>query len=240
MTPPVKRISRSQTNFIIDIFMMLVMMLTAGVGLLIKYVLLPGFQRNIKYGRDVDLAFWGLDRHAWGTVHLVISMVLVALVLLHILLHWRQIKCLYRNLVRNPQQRIGYAFALLFICVVLAIGPLFIKPQVVASAGHGVGHLHSSTIDDALYDIERSGNRRHEKIAEQHDHTTLSEEIPVYGYMTLFEVAQQYGVSALDLAQHLGVPEAETNRRLGRLRREYVFQMSEIRDFIATHQNSGE
>jgi hypothetical protein len=41
---------KSQLNFIIDVFMLVLMMLAAGVGLLIKYVLLPGFARNLKYG----------------------------------------------------------------------------------------------------------------------------------------------------------------------------------------------
>ncbi len=239
MTTTPKRLNRSQINFIIDIILMVVMMLAAGVGLLIKYVLLPGFQCNIKYGRDVDLAFWGLDRHQWGTVHLIISLVLVALVALHIVLHWRQIKCLYKNLVRDHQKRIVLAFGLLLVCAVLAIGPLFIKPQVVASVGHGTGRLHESTIEHVSHISDRQSTRV-ESETEHQVHASLSNDIPIYGSMTIREVAAQYNVSAKELAQHVGVPETELDQRLGRLRRQYSFQMSEIRAYIENQQNSNQ
>jgi hypothetical protein len=235
--------SRPKINFIIDIIMMLVMMLAAGVGLLIKYVLLPGFKRNIKYGRDVDLTYWGLDRHQWGTVHLIISLVLVFLVLLHIILHWRQIKIIYCNLVRKRQQRIALAIGFLFACFFIAIGPLFITPQVVTAVGHGTGRLHElrneeHPITESQRQEVKTEYRQNQD--EHREHASLSEEIPVYGYMTLADVAQQYNVSAVDLARHLGVLDSETGTKLGQLRRQYNFRMSTIRSYIEKNRTSSE
>jgi hypothetical protein len=222
-----------QLNFIIDIFLLVVMMLTAGVGLLIKYILLPGFARNLKYGRDVDLYFWGWDRHQWGTVHLIISLILVGLVILHIVLHWRQIKCLYRNLVKNRASRVVLGIALVILCLVLALGPLLIKPSVLASQGHNSARLKHTTHSDTT--AERPGRHIRQFETEQqedHDHSSLSAEIPIYGYMTLNEIAAKYKLSAPELARHIGVPISDTGRKLGQLRRQYGFQMSAVRAYI--------
>lgn len=215
-----KKTSKSQINFIIDVIMLIVMMLAAGIGLLIKYVLLPGFARNLKYGRDVDLIFYGLDRHQWGSAHLIISLILLGLVILHILLHWRQIKQLYRNLVKNSQQRRLFAVLLIVLCIIFSLGPLLIKPSVVASQGHNIhnsNRLQHSTKDSVI--VERRG-RDARRLDEEEHHSSLSEEIPIYGYMTIVDVANKYDVSATELARHIGVPGSETDRKLGQLRRQ--------------------
>ena len=236
-----KKTSRSQTNFIIDIIMMIFMMLTAGIGFFIKYVLIPGFKRNLKYGRDVELTFWGLDRHQWGTVHLIVSLILVGLVLLHIILHWRQIKCLYRNLVDNKMKRIMYAIVLVIVCCAFAVGPLFIKPTVVASRGHLSGHSHRA--DEGVSTRNEPVVHEHEPAHAGHnssENRSLSEEIPVYGYMTTADIARHYNVSATGLAQHLGISSAETEVRLGQLRRTYNFRMSDVRAYIEEQRKKKE
>ena len=192
---------------------------------------MPGFKRNLKYGRDVDLFFGGMDRHQWGTVHLIVSLVLLGLVILHIILHWQQIKRIYRCMVKTSKQRFILAVTLLVVCLAFSLGPLLIKPTVLASQGHNSGRLNSH-VDEPI--IERPGQKKShsEKQSEEHRHSSLSEEIPVYGYMTIAEVAKQYNVSASGLARHLGVPVSETGRKLGQLRRQYGFQMSAVRAYI--------
>lgn len=224
---------KSQLNFIIDVVMLVLMMLAAGIGLLMKYILLPGFARNLKYGRDVELYFWNLDRHQWGSVHLIVSLVLVALVILHIVLHWQQIKCIYRSLVRTSKQRLWLTISLVGICLLFSLGPLLIKPTVHASQGHNVERLNEK---DSV--SERRGLNSHQIVEQQEDdHHSLSEEIPIYGYMTITDVAQKYNVSASGLARHIGVPVSESGRKLGQLRRQYGFQMSAVRAFIEKNRS---
>lgn len=50
---------KSKLNFVIDAFMFLVLMAMAGLGFLMNYILLPGKDRWVKYGRNVDLTLWG-------------------------------------------------------------------------------------------------------------------------------------------------------------------------------------
>jgi thioredoxin 1 len=82
---------KSKTNFPLNAAMFLLMSCMVSSGLLMKYVLLPGSQRQEKFGRNVDLFLFGMDRHDWGTVHLVMGLLLIALLAVHIVLHWKEI-----------------------------------------------------------------------------------------------------------------------------------------------------
>ena len=52
-----RAIKKSRLNLIIDIIMFLGMFALAGIGFLIKYLLIPGFKRVDIYGKDVELFF---------------------------------------------------------------------------------------------------------------------------------------------------------------------------------------
>ena len=96
---------KSKLNLIIDAILLLCMAAIAGIGLLMKNVLVPGYKRWDIYGRNVELYFWGLDCHQWGTIHFIIELVLLALLVLHIALHWSMILGIYRKLIPNPRTR---------------------------------------------------------------------------------------------------------------------------------------
>lgn len=86
---------KSKVNLIIDTLMFLCVMAITGIGLLMKYVLLPGKETAAVYGRKVDLFLFGMDRHQWGTIHLIIAFVLLGLLTLHVVLHWNMIVSIY-------------------------------------------------------------------------------------------------------------------------------------------------
>lgn len=50
---------QSKLNLIIDAVMFVALALMAGLGFLIKWVLVPGFKRNEIYGSNVELGFFG-------------------------------------------------------------------------------------------------------------------------------------------------------------------------------------
>jgi len=122
--------TRSKINLIIDGLMLLCVTAIAGIGLLIKYVLVPGHARWAIYGRNVELFFWGLDRHQWGTVHLTIGLVLITLLVLHIVLHWAMILAIYRSLIPNPLIRRIIVIVLICLTALLLAFPCLVKPQV--------------------------------------------------------------------------------------------------------------
>ena len=72
----------------------------------------------------------GMDRHQWGTIHLILGYVLIGLLALHLFLHWNIIKSVYRKLIKRPllNKLVGLGF--IIICFVLVLLPFFINPEI--------------------------------------------------------------------------------------------------------------
>lgn len=121
---------KTKLNFFIDALMFLTMMALAGLGLLIKYVLIPGREAWAKYGRQMELTWLGLDRHAWGAVHLYLAFLLLALLLLHVILHGKMILGLFTRFISDPTLRKGSAPIFLVLSLILLAFPLLVTPEV--------------------------------------------------------------------------------------------------------------
>jgi len=131
---------KSKLNFIIDALMTLLMAALAGIGFLVKYVLITGKERIAVYGRRVELYFLGMDRHEWGAIHYYLGLALAALVILHVVLHWPAIVGVYRRLI--PARLARNAVAILFTLTVLFLlaFALLARPRVEEESGlHGKG-----------------------------------------------------------------------------------------------------
>jgi len=129
---------KSKLNMVIDALLLLCLAAIAGIGLLIKYVLVPGYQRWEIYGQNVSLFFWRLDRHQWGAIHFIIGLVFLALLVLHIVLHWQIIMGIYRNLIPIRFARWVVALILLVVTIILFAFSYFVKPEVIEQ-GRGKG-----------------------------------------------------------------------------------------------------
>lgn len=130
---------KSKINFIVDACMFVCMMPLAGIGFLMKFVLIPGKDRMAVYGSNVDLFFLGLDRHEWGTIHLWIAFILLALLTAHIMLHLRWISALLGKLIVDRKKQVIAAVTFIVLCFFLLVFPLLIKPEV-RDAGQGFQH----------------------------------------------------------------------------------------------------
>ncbi len=119
--------------------MLLCMAAIAGIALLMKFVLVPGYQRWEIYGRNVELLFWGLDRHRWGTVHLYIGLFFITLLVLHIVLHWASLVAIFCKLIPNPLTRKVVAVALILVIALLLAFPCFVRPEVLDGLLGGCG-----------------------------------------------------------------------------------------------------
>ncbi len=130
---------RPNLNLVIDALMFLTMMAMAGLGFLMKYVLLPGRESLMKYGRNVRLAFFGWDRHDWGEIHLYLGFFFLGLLGLHIILHWGQIVGLFHRLV-PVERRTAILLAFVLAAVLLIYFPFLITPEV-SEVGRGMGRM---------------------------------------------------------------------------------------------------
>ena len=129
---------KSNVKFVIDAVMFLCMAALAGIGFLMKYVLLSGKEAQVKYGTKVELSSLGLDRHEWGTVHLIIAFVLVGLLILHIVLNWKQIVSMFQRLISSSQiSRKIITAVFTIVCVLLIIFPFIMNPEVQEIGGEG-------------------------------------------------------------------------------------------------------
>ncbi len=121
---------KAKLNLTVDALMLLCLAAIAGIGLLINYVLVPGFQRWEIYGRNVDLFFWGMDRHQWGAIHYVLARILLGLLVLHVVLHWKIIVSIYRKLIPSRPLRWIAAMVLAGLTIVLLGFSFFARPDV--------------------------------------------------------------------------------------------------------------
>lgn len=124
------KMDKSNLNFLIDILMFLTLMTLAGLGLLIKYVLIPGRTAWAKYGVQVDIIWLGLDRHAWGEVHLYLAFLLLSLLALHVILHGKIILGFLTRFISQPALRMGMASVFFLVGMTLLALPLLVTPEV--------------------------------------------------------------------------------------------------------------
>ncbi len=119
---------KAKVNMVIDLFLLISMMLTTGVGLLIKYVLATPRAA----GRNaMDLLYLGMDKHQWGDFHFIVSLVFLGLLALHILFHLREISGIFKRLFPNVRVRIFVGTAVIVISLIVLSFPLFVKPEAV-------------------------------------------------------------------------------------------------------------
>ncbi len=225
-------VSRSKINFVIDALMFLDMMAIGGLGFLMKYVLVPGEKRWDIYHENVDLFFWGLDRHQWGTIHLILGYILLGLLVLHIVLHWNQILCMFRGLVRRKKIRVflGWIFLpLSLLCLLFA----FFVPIEVEPVEQGRGRRQSLQSDKSA----GIGNTLQDIQHEEHERQRAAD-INVQGYMTLAEVASAFQIPIDTLKKELALPKSTPRgARLGQLRKRYNFVMSDVESIILKYQD---
>lgn len=121
---------KSKVNLIINVLMFFCVAAITGIGLLTKYVLLPGKETLAVYGRKVDLFFLGKDRHEWGTIHLIIAFAFLGFMTLHIVLHWKSMWISYRRFLGNKVVRYALVAIIAVAGVFLVAFPLMVRPEL--------------------------------------------------------------------------------------------------------------
>jgi hypothetical protein len=236
--------------------MFILMMAIIGIGFLMKFVLISGQERWIKYGRNVEETVLGLDRHGWGKVHLIIGLILFAALILHLILHWGSITRFFKNAFASKAHRISFVSVILLLGASLIICPFFVNTQVTdLEAGNGrLFREESNTIRNTSISRETDDDTSKEEglkivteaasgLEEDHQLKRVQREelkavIEVMGYMTLSEVSQKYNVQADLIKERIGIPLSTSNsERLGQLRRRYRFTMIDVRDAVDAERN---
>jgi len=239
---------KNKLNFYIDIAMFIVMGALIGIGILIKYVLLPGQEQWLLYGQNMELTFWGLDRHQWGTIHLVLGGVLFVLLILHIIFHWKTIKCFFRRYIPVLSTRFFVVVITVVLFVLLVVFPVFVIPEK-EPLDRGQGRRALEDMGVELNDSVRIRLKRSKKLESDdlemeiernrsESRKQMKSDINITGSMSLFDISEQYGVEPDVLKKELDLPESVGGKeRLGRLKKRYDFTSGDVKDVILRHGN---
>jgi len=123
--------NKTKANFIIDGLLFLGMMFLTGSGLVRKYILLSGSASRQVFGKKVNMLMLGFNRDDWSTIHLYFGYFMLFLLLLHIVLHWKQIKVMYKQLINNSALRTVIMAAFIIASVILVMFPFIIAPSII-------------------------------------------------------------------------------------------------------------
>jgi hypothetical protein len=160
-------------------------------------------------GSGKHSTIWGLDRHEWGDIHFMISVAFFAVLALHLVQHWRWIVNVVTGRPRDDSGfRVGLGIVGLVAVVALSISPL-LTPIERDVASKGLTSIYK----------------------DEHGDTSIR------GSMTFNEIEEATGVPAVYIIESLKLPESTSeDERLGPLKREYGFEMNDVREIVKGYQ----
>jgi len=154
---------------------------------------------------------WGMDRHDWGEIHFWIAAALVCILALHLYLHWAWIVTMVKGHGERSSARIAAALVALLVVLAIAAAPLLGRGGVNGEPPHKMRSDHEAKASPA---------------------------VAISGSTTLQEIERQTGFSAKEIAKELGLPpEVPLEERLGRLRKQYSFEMHDVRRVVEKLQS---
>ncbi|PKL75148.1 MAG: hypothetical protein CVV27_16860 [Candidatus Melainabacteria bacterium HGW-Melainabacteria-1] len=203
--PKSTRLATPFRNALVDSLAGMLLALLTATGLILRVPLPPGSRGQ---------AIWGLSRHAWGEFHFFIALALLAVMSLHLLLHWRWIACMLKG--KRAEQsglRLGLGALALLALLSMILLPLGMKQTPLESP-------------------------RDQTSSESTESESKTKSDQVYGGMSLREFEQLTGVPVSYLQQQLRWPETpDPEARLGQLSRRYGFSLPRLRKLVeAWHQ----
>ena len=237
--------NRPRLNFLIDAVAFAAFAFLTTTGILTRYVLPPGS------GRYATL--WGLDRHGWGDIHFWVAVVLLGVLALHLVLHWRWVVCMVKG-QRSEASGIRVALGIIGLAGLLglAAAPLLAPlersgtPRQAARLAPASGQAPQP---EALPETTPSplpleGTQALPGTQEPHGSSVREAETQgieaIRGSMTLRQVAESTGVPLEYLVAQLGLPRGvDPDERIGRLRKRYAISPDDVRrvakEYGATH-----
>ena len=216
--------NRTTLNATIDAAAYAGIVLLATTGLLLRIQLPPGSGGLHGMGsgaaaaaREVGLV-WGLSRHEWGTVHYWIALGVMAVLAVHLALHWKWIDCVLRGKPRSAYsgRRLAVGLASLVLIALLASVPLLTPVQSTQRQKTAEDFRDRGIATDAE-DVQ----------------TTPVDAESIRGSMTFSEVAAQTGLPISAILERAGLPpETSPSQQVGRALRLRGLEMPDFREAI--------
>ena len=90
---------KAKTNYIIDVLMTIASIIVGGTGLILFFFLPSG----VKQGRYQE--FLGIPKHIIADIHDWSGIIIIVLVLIHIILHWKWIVRMTKNMFSRKKNK---------------------------------------------------------------------------------------------------------------------------------------
>lgn len=205
---------RPRLNLLVDVLAFAAFLLLTSTGVLLRLQLPPGSGGHVGQGSGLGagqrtvLTLWGWSRHDWGTIHYWVACALLAVLAIHLLLHWKWVVCVVRG---KPTDRSGLR---------LGFGALGLGALILLAFAPAVTPVTQQTRAELL---QQRGAAPAETPLEQ-----------IRGSMTLGEISQLADVPVEALIKRLGLPEnTPTTERIGRLLRSRGRHMDDVRKALS-------
>lgn len=213
-------------NLIVDAAAFVALALMLGTGFLLRYVLPPGSGSAVGAhgtGAREYLTVWGLSRHEWGDVHYWVSLILMALLALHLVLHWSWISSMVRGRSREGSgRRVALGVLGLVGVIALVAAPLLSPVEQQQRQPGRTAPLAAPDTTAATGDADGPTRGRYHRIRD------VAEFIDAQ--TTLAEAAARCGADAAAFRRRFGLPHDEPLRsRLGRLEGAGLVTVEEVR-----------
>lgn len=229
---------RTTINMVIDATAFIAFALLVSTGLLVRYQLPHGsgdpthggFGRAAQ-ARPVTL-LWGLSRHDWGDIHYWIALTLMAILAVHVVLHWKWIVYVVRGRQTDASGlRLGLGMVGLIAVVGFAVLPLASSTQQVPRSELQASEPTETGEATSGMETQPAAGGGDEGESAEHDEHEGSGQLR--GSMTLSEAAQLYDIPVSTVIERLALPaDTSPDERLGRLRQRYDFRMSDVRRML--------
>ena len=115
----IKMMRKSNLITLVDIAAFISFIFVVSTGVLMRYVLPP------RSGQSVEI--FGMSRHEWGDIHFYITFVFLAILSIHLILHWRFI----RNIFHGRIKEAGISRLILGLVGLLAVLAVAVAPFIV-------------------------------------------------------------------------------------------------------------
>lgn len=192
---------RVNQNFIVDSIAFVAFVFLTSTGILMRFLLPPGS------GHSRSLL--GLSRHGWGDVHFWVALLFLAILALHLLLHWRWIVCVITGRKREYSgKRLALGLFGFLGVIALSLVPL-LAPVDNDSGLEGAAHRQ----------IQTQANPE------------------IHGSMSLEQIMQNTGTPLAFILQRLSLDDdISTNQGIAKLGRKHGFTVSDVRNIVNEFQ----
>ncbi len=114
--------NRLKVNIIIDLVMFLAMAVTSISGIVIKLIAPLRRTAESEWVREAAMWFFHVwDRRTWAHIHLWAGVIVMALLVAHIALHWQTVDGFFKKHIENKSLRTSLYMVLLLLLIISVV-----------------------------------------------------------------------------------------------------------------------